>query len=94
MDTINTKINVAEAQLIYLVHDEMCAWGKALSLNEAMANYKMSKGNRTPKKQILSIYLCLQPLTEEEALPEVRIDWCNQTYSSDKVVLLQKTNLK
>jgi hypothetical protein len=94
MDTINTNVVVADAQLIYLLHDEMCAWGKGLSLKDAMANYKKVKGSRTPKKQNLSIYLCLQPLTEEEAFSEVRIDWCNQTYSSDKVVLLQKTNLK
>ena len=94
MDTINTNINVAEAQLIYLVHDEMCAWGKGLTLKDAMANYKKSKGSRRPKKQTLSIYLCLQSLTQDEAFSEVMIDWCNQTYSTEKVILLQKTNLK
>jgi hypothetical protein len=94
METINTNIVGANAQLIYLLHDEMCAWGKGLSVKDAMANYKKVKGSRTPKKQTLSIYLCLQPLTQEEAFSEIQIDWCNQTYSSDKVILLQDTPLK
>lgn len=94
METTHTAIVGSKAQLIYLLHDEICAWGKGLTLKDAMTNYKKASGKRKPKKQTLSIYLCLQPLTQQQAFSEVNIDWCNQTFSSDKVILLQNTPIK
>ena len=91
MKNLNVNLTAGNAQLIYLLQDEICVWGKGMTFNEAMQNYKKAKGRKAPKRQTLSVYLCLQPLTQEEAFSEIRFDWVTQVYSTEKVILLQNS---
>jgi len=94
MESISVNINAGTTQLVYLIHDEVCVWGKGMSFADARKNYKKAKGKTAPKRQTLSVYLCLQRLTEDEAFNEIRLDWVTKTYSTKKVVLLDSTTIK
>jgi hypothetical protein len=93
MERIVVNVKAGDARLVYLIQDEMCIWGKGMSFISAMENYKKVAGKRKPVKQTLSVYLCLKPLTEEEAFAEIRFDWVTQVYSTENIVLLQNTTI-
>lgn len=89
MKTITAEIQAGNAQLLYVVQDSLCNWGKGLSLSEALKNYRRVTKKRKPTH--LFTYLCMQDLEADEAYAEVQISWTNITYSTEKVILLQST---
>jgi hypothetical protein len=85
------ELNANQEQILYVVTDERCYWGKGLSLKEAVVNYRRAgRKGRNPKK--VAIYLCLKPLEKEEAFRSAQIDWVSLTYSNDNVILLSQSD--
>ena len=89
MDT--SKLNVAQAKLVFVVQSTY-GFGKGLSLKQARNNYKLHNSS-SPAPTHCSIFIIADELTEEEAYSEITIDTWYMTHETDKVMLLQTTEL-